>query len=170
MPRLLPALAVLALLALLAAALLRPRADAAQTGGTPLAGKPAPDFELATLDGGSLRLSSLRGRPVLVNFWASWCLPCRDEAPMLNQAARDGDGLVVLGVVYRDTPDKARAFRDEFRLGFPVLLDGDRTAVLYGLTGVPETFFISPDGRIVSRHAGPLTASALEAGLKGLKP
>lgn len=163
-------LGVLALLGLLAVGLLRPSAQGGP--GTPLAGKAAPAFTLANLDGGQVSLAGLRGRPVLINFFASWCLPCRDEAPMLRQSALEGasSGLVVLGIVYQDTPEKARAFRDEFSFGFPVLLDDPArpTAVAYGLTGVPETFFIDRSGIVRARQAGPLSASDLKDKLKGI--
>ncbi len=156
---------VLALLALLVAGLLRPRDPA----GTPLAGQPAPDFKLQTLVGGQISLSSLRGRAVVLNFWASWCLPCRDEAPLLRQAALEGAdrNYVVIGIAIEDRPEDVRKFVDEFGLGFPILLDndGERAKVRFGVTGVPETFFIDKNGKIVSRLASPLTRSTLEAEL-----
>jgi cytochrome c biogenesis protein CcmG/thiol:disulfide interchange protein DsbE len=169
--RLLGPVALLALFGLLVAGLLRPT-DSASGANTPLAGKPAPAFSLQTLDGGAVSLAQFRGRPVLINFWASWCLPCRDEAPILRAAALEHAraGLVVLGVAYNDKPQDSRAFRDEFGLGFPILMDGadGRTAVSYGLTGVPETFFVDRDGRVVARHAGPVTQSVLDEWLKAI--
>lgn len=163
MRRLLAPLLLLAFLGLLAVGLLRPRSGNA--AGTALAGQPAPNFTLQTLDGGRVSLAQFRGRPVLVNFWASWCEPCRDEAPLLRQAAVEHaeKGLVVLGVVYQDTPQNARKFRDEFALGFPVLLDEPGAiSVQYGLSGLPDTYFIDREGRIAARHPGALTAADLE--------
>ena len=162
--RLIAPVVVIALLALLTAGLLRPR-DPNGGAGTPLAGKAAPEFTLENLDGGRLSLEQFRGRPVLINFWASWCVPCRDEAPLLRQAAirHAGQGLVILGVTFNDRPVDSRRFRDEFELGFPILIDGadGRTAVNYGVTGVPETYFIDREGRVTARHAGPVNAEAL---------
>ena len=144
-----PILAAL-LVVVLAAALLRGSGDAT----APLVGRAAPDFTLRTLEGGTVRLADLRGRPVVINFWASWCVPCREEAPLLSELARQqsADGLAVLGVVFQDDTDKARAFRDEYALAFPSLIDeNSRTAIDYGVGAVPETFFIDRDG-VVKRH------------------
>ena len=157
---------VVALLGVLALGLLRPTSNPR----TALEGQPAPDFKLKLLDGGELALSSFKGRPIIVNFFASWCIPCRDEAPLLNQTAleQSGKGLVIVGVAYSDKPEDTRKFKNEFNLGFPVLMDSDdsRASVQYGIKGVPETFFISRDGVIQSYVPGPVDADKLEAGLK----
>ena len=138
-----------------------------------LEGSPAPDFTLKSLDGGKIELSSFKGRPVVVNFFASWCLPCRDEAPLLRSTALEAanKNVVILGVAYSDKEPDTRKFRDEFNLGFPVLMDSDdsRASVNYGIKGVPETFFISKDGKIAKYHPGPIDAAALEAGLKAIQ-
>ncbi len=138
-----------------------------------LVGSPAPDFTLKSLDGGKIQLSSFKGRPVVVNFFASWCLPCRDEAPLLRSTALEAanKNVVILGVAYSDKEPDTRKFRDEFNLGFPVLMDSDdsRASVNYGIKGVPETFFISKDGKIAKYHPGPIDAAALEAGLKAIQ-
>lgn len=134
------------------------------TVDSPLVGKPAPAFDLATLDGGRVALAALHGRPVIVNFWATWCLPCRDEAPLLEAAATDGaaSGLIVLGIVYQDGAANASAFMRQYGQTYPGLLDPDgRTALDYGVFGIPETYFIDGLGRIVSKQTGPLDAASL---------
>ena len=126
---------------------------------SPLPGKPAPDFALETLAGDSLRLDDLKGQVVLVNFWASWCLACRAEHPVLVEAAKRyrDQGLRIVGVVYQDTRDNARAWIAERGGDWPNVLDvGSRTAIQYGLFGVPETFFIGRDGRILYKQIGPV--------------
>jgi cytochrome c biogenesis protein CcmG, thiol:disulfide interchange protein DsbE len=163
--------ALIALLVGVGLVLLRPSDTAAIDGGengTNLAGKTAPDFELKNLQGGMVSLASLKGQPVVLNFWASWCPPCRDEAPMLNAAALkySSQKVVVLGVVYNDTAQAAREFQKEFALGFPILLDNDsgkRASVDYGLISVPETFFIDKTGVIRHRQIGPVTTEILDA-------
>ncbi len=120
-----------------------------QRGETP----PAPAFTLDRLDRpGKLSLASYRGRPVVLNFWASWCVPCKEEAPLLESVwkrHRD-EGLVVLGVDINDLRGDARRFARENRMSYPIVFDGiGETSTDYGLTGVPETFFIAPNGRLV---------------------
>ena len=113
----------------------------------------APEFTLDRLDKpGRLSMSDLRGKAVVVNFWASWCLPCRDEAPVLQQTYERyrGDGLVVLGIDFTDFKGDARAFMRRFGLTFPVVFDGKgSTGGKWGLKGVPETFFVDRSGRVV---------------------
>ncbi len=126
---------------------------------SPLLGHRAPGFALRTLDGkGAIRLSELRGHVVVVNFWASWCIGCIEEHPNLFAAwQRFGDdGVVFLGVLYQDTPANARGFLKQLGAGWPTLLDpGGRTALRYGVYGIPETFFIGRDGRIGYKQIGP---------------
>ena len=132
---------------------------------SPLVGRQAPSFKLTTLAGQTpLDLASLRGRPVVLNFWASWCLPCRDEAPLLATTANDfaADGLQVVGVVYQDGAENARSFMARYGQTYPGLLDPDgRTALDYGVFGIPETFFIDRRGMIVSKQTGPVDAGSL---------
>lgn len=113
----------------------------------------APDFTLERLDEeGDLRLSSFEGRAVVVNFWASWCIPCKEEAPLLESVWRRyrDRGLVVLGVDINDVRGEARRFARENGMSYPLVYDGPgETTTDYGLTGVPETFFVARNGRLV---------------------
>ncbi|HZB34651.1 MAG TPA: redoxin domain-containing protein [Gaiellaceae bacterium] len=114
---------------------------------------PAPGFTLDRLDRpGKLSLASYRGRPVIINFWASWCIPCKEEAPLLESVWKQyrGRGLVVLGVDINDVRGEARRFARENRMSYPLVYDGPgETTTDYGLTGVPETFFVARSGRLV---------------------
>ncbi len=140
-----------------------------------LTGKPAPDFSLPRVDGGTVRLSDLRGQVVLLNFWASWCLPCREEAPLLEaawQRTRD-QGVVFLGVNIQDTAEAAWEFLRAYRISYPNLRDErNRVAIDYGVYGIPETYFIDRAGRITSKYVGALTreilAARLEAAAQGI--
>ncbi len=127
--------------------------EALARGETPL----APAVAMPTFSGGSLSVAAYRGHPVILNFWASWCAPCREEAPLLEATWRAyrSRGLVVVGVDTQDMISPARAFMSAYRLTFPAVRDPDGTlARRYGTTGVPETFFISADGRIVGKFPG----------------
>ena len=128
----------------------------------------APDFELPVLIGGgpieegaTLRLSDLRGTPVVLNFWASWCDPCQDEAPVLERLwSRFRDrGLLVLGVDVQDLSSRAKAFDEQFGLTYPSVRDGDDSTMRdFEVTGVPETFVIDRQGRVAALRVGPVTA------------
>lgn len=119
---------------------------------------PAPALDLPRLDGGgSLSLASLRGKVVLVNYWASWCPPCRDEAPLLERWHKRmlKGGGTVLGVDVLDTSGDARAFMREHHLTYPSLRDGDgRTQGRFGVGGYPESFVIDRQGRVVALRRG----------------
>jgi cytochrome c biogenesis protein CcmG, thiol:disulfide interchange protein DsbE len=126
--------------------------------GSALLDRPAPDFELERLDGGMLRLSELRGRPVIVNFWASWCLPCREEFPLFRdvRARHAADGLEIVGIVHDDGPAAARAFATEYGAEWPMVLDPDDVAWrAYGGQLLPITFFIDRAGIVRAVSFGP---------------
>ena len=134
-------------------------------------GRAAPDFQLESLDGTTVTLADLRGRPILLNFWASWCLPCRDEAPLLQETADRyrPTGLQVLGIVYQDDVEQARRFMADFALTYPGLVDPDgRTSIDYGVRVIPETFLIDRAGTIAWVFIGPLKAPALRAAIEAL--
>ena len=131
-------------------------------------GDRAPDFALADLNGEPVRLADYVGRPVIVNFWASWCLPCVEEFPLLAAALDDHAdiGLAVIGIVYRDRSEAARAFAERIGADWTLAMDpGEAVARAYGVYGPPESWLIGPDGRVVSRQIGPYSAEELEAQL-----
>jgi cytochrome c biogenesis protein CcmG/thiol:disulfide interchange protein DsbE len=141
---------------------------------SPLVGRAAPDFALRMLDGkGALRLADLRGQVVIVNFWASWCAECRVEHPALAaawQRFRDA-GVVLVGIDFQDTQADALAYLAGSGATWPAVEDpGSRTALAYGVYGIPETFFIGPDGRIVARHTGPVSYDQIVAEVSVLLP
>ncbi len=123
----------------------------------------APDFTLETFDGEAVSLEDLEGKSVVINFWSSWCPPCRDEAPMLNQfheATQDLDDVVLIGVAVWDRPEDSLDFMRQYNLSFTNLSD-QRGSVLidYGVYGVPETYFIGPDGTLNGKFRGPLESA-----------
>ncbi len=136
---------------------------------SPLIRKPAPPFTLAPVGGGApVSLASLRGRPVVINFWATWCVPCYQEHPVLAQTARAlGPQVQFLGIVYDDEEARVKAFLAEKGSAYPSLMDaGGKTAIAYGVYGVPETYFVDPQGTIVAKYVGPLGADTLAERLR----
>jgi cytochrome c biogenesis protein CcmG/thiol:disulfide interchange protein DsbE len=136
---------------------------------SPLVGRPAPAFALRPVGGGEpVTLSALRGQPVVVNFWATWCVPCLEEHALLASAARGLEGQArFLGVVYEDDPAQVLRFLARHDSAYPSLLDPDsRTAIAYGVFGVPETYFIDAEGRIAAKHVGPLEPGPLATKLR----
>ncbi|MGH2635132.1 MAG: TlpA family protein disulfide reductase [Actinomycetota bacterium] len=139
-----------------------------------LVGKRAPTFTLPRLGaGGEIDLASLRGQVVVVNFWASWCLACREEHPDLLAAWERyrERGVVLVGVDFEDTEAAALAYAKEMGGDWPLVTDPDsRTAIAYGVFGVPETFVIGPDGTITAKKVGAVTygwlTRAIEAALR----
>lgn len=138
----------------------------------PQVGSSAPDFTLRLFDGyynefadGQVTLSDLRGRVVVINFWASWCVECRVEARELEEAWQDyrDEGVVFIGVDYDDTEVKAREYLKEFAITYPNGLDGRGhiTDNRYHITGVPETFVVDPSGQIASVKIGPYQSGEL---------
>jgi peroxiredoxin len=128
-------------------------------------GTPAPALRLPGLDGGRVDLAALRGRPVVVNFWATWCEPCVREFPLLRAAAaaHRADRLAVVGVLSGDRPAAARAFVRRLDATWPVGLDPDTTtAAAWGAVGLPHTWFIHPDGTLASHQLGELTQAGLD--------
>jgi len=134
---------------------------------SPLVGRPAPPFNLKALDGGTFDIAKLRGKPVVVNFWATWCVPCYQEHPVLVENARIiGPDVQFLGVVFNDSEDKINAFLRQRGSAYPTLLDEQgKTAIEYGVGGVPETFFIDRKGVIVAKFVGPMTTEILQSNL-----
>jgi len=132
----------------------------------PAVGDPAPAFSLVSIDGETLTSESLAGRPYLLNFWSSWCLPsCADEQPVLLEAQRRyADRVTIVGVIYRDTPDAARGFLATYGDGgWAQLTDpGDRLATAWGVTGPPESYLVGADGVVVARRIGPLTVAEID--------
>jgi cytochrome c biogenesis protein CcmG, thiol:disulfide interchange protein DsbE len=116
---------------------------------------------------GRLELAELRGRPVVVNFWASWCIPCRDEAPILNASSRAHAGKVIfLGINVQDLREDALAFSREFETPYVSVRDrGNGSYDDYGLTGVPETYYLDGAGRIVAHSPGAISRASLEQGI-----
>ncbi len=131
---------------------------------SPLVGQPAPTFTLADLDGTVHRLADSRGRPVVINFWATWCQPCVVEHPVLVAGARHYSGRVdFIGIVYQDQPDLIRQFIAERGSWGPALIDpGSEVAIAYGVYGAPETFFLDSEGTIVEKSTGLVTPQVLE--------
>lgn len=130
-------------------------------------GDPAPDKALPVLDGGrgTGKIADYRGEWVLVNLWASWCDPCRDEAPELERWWREhrDEGVTVLGINVQDNSEDALAFLDEFETTYPQLRSvGDERSEAFGSTGVPENFLVNPKGRLALIVRGPVDETYLE--------
>jgi len=140
-----------------------------------LLGSPAPEFELSRAEGGSVRLADYRGQVVLLNFWATWCLPCRSEMPLIQQTYDDlsGQGFVALGVDFDEPAAAVTSFAEELGLDFPLLLDpGGEVQRLYRVIGYPTSVILDREGRISAYHIGILAKSQLDDYLKqaGLTP
>lgn len=134
----------------------------------PVQGALAPDFKLATLDGGTVQLSELRGRPVMINLWATWCGPCRIEMPHIQDRFErfEKQGFVVLAVDFDEPLGVVADFRDELGLTFPILLDpGAKVQSLYRNRSYPSSFFVDENGIIQVHHIGVMTEGQLDENL-----
>jgi cytochrome c biogenesis protein CcmG/thiol:disulfide interchange protein DsbE len=145
---------------------------------------PAPGFTLSALSQGSgpgaawdkaatdgkVSLSELRGTPLVLNFWASWCAPCRDEAKVLEKAYKQQEGALFVGLDAQDAREDARDFISQFGLTFPHVRDpGNDTQRAWGVTGLPETYFIAADGRVVGHVIGTVDETQLADGIAAAK-
>lgn len=133
--------------------------------------RPAPDFSLPQLNGQALQLSSFRGKVVLLDFWATWCDPCREETPHLVELQQKyGDrGLQIIGISMDDGPEPVRGFYQQFHMNYPVVMGTAKTGELYGgVLGLPIAFFIGRDGKIYSKKIGAQSATALERDIEKL--
>lgn len=133
--------------------------------------RPAPDFTLTLLDGSPLRLSSLRGKVVMVDFWSSWCPPCIAEAPTLRQVYLEyaPRGVEFVGVAIWDTEEAVRRFVRDSGTPYPVGLDEKgRLAIEYGVAGIPEKFFLDPQGVLRRKFIGAISADELRGVLDSL--
>ncbi|MFQ5851216.1 MAG: TlpA family protein disulfide reductase [Candidatus Binatia bacterium] len=135
---------------------------------SPLIGRPAPPFTVTLFDGRKLSLDDLRGKVVFLNFWSSWCPPCRAEARDLEAAWQrfKDEEIVFLGINIQDNEEDALSFLKEFGVTYPNGRDGlGKVSIEYGVWGIPETFFIDPQGRITYKHVGALGSAIIGAKL-----
>jgi cytochrome c biogenesis protein CcmG/thiol:disulfide interchange protein DsbE len=124
---------------------------------------PAPTFALRSLDGESVSLDSLRGRPVVVNFWGGWCEQCRLQLPLLAEMHRRHPDVVIVGILFREDPEIGRAAAAKGDATWPTLLDPDeRVATAYGVDSAPATFFIGAAGTIAGHLVGPVSIGILD--------
>ncbi len=135
-------------------------------------GKPAPAFALQTMDGSPVSLEQYKGKVIVLNFWSSWCIPCKEENPALTDMWERyrGTDVVLLGIVFQDSADAARAYTARLGNTWPSALDDSgRVALSYGVFGPPETYFIGADGIIAGRHIGPIDGPTLLKGIETLR-
>ena len=138
---------------------------ASATARAQVAAMPAPDFTLPTLDGEDITLSDLRGRAVLINFWATWCPPCRLEMPAMQRVYEryKEEGFVVLAVNFREGQEQVKPFVEELGLTFPVLLDEKgNVASQYRVIGLPSSYFVDKEGRIQTVQVGAMSEAFME--------
>ena len=142
-----------------------------RSGSAGLLHREAPEFALPLLDGGQLRLSSYRGKVVLLDFWATWCVPCREETPHFVELQRKyGDrGLQIIGISMDDSPDPVRPFVQQFQVNYPVVMGTADVGSAYGgVLGLPIAFLIDREGRIQAKHMGATDASVFEKDVASL--
>jgi len=159
-------------LALLASQVLTPAQNQSNAALSPLLGHPAPDFTLAMLSthpAPAMHLASLKGKPVMLNFWASWCDVCKAEAPLLQNTWQrvQSQGVVFVGIDIQDTRSDGLIFLQTYGITYPNVVDADGSvSINYGVTGVPETFFLNRQGVIVKKVIGELTEQTLQSNLQ----
>ena len=162
---------VSAALGVLALVLANAGPDPAPSSST-AGGDRAPAFRLSDVrdESATISLDDFRGRPLVLNFWASWCVPCRKEMPALEEASGEVQGRVAfVGLNHQDSRGAALKFLEETGVSFPAAYDPEgRTATAYGLFGMPTTIFISPDGRILERHRGEISEAELKRKIERL--
>ena len=160
------------LLALLLTQLLTPTS---KSSADPLIGHPAPEFSLAMLRSSSstnnLSLSNFKGKAVVLNFWASWCAPCTEEVPLLEntwkQMQAQGKDVVFLGIDFQETNSAASNFMQQYGITYPAVLDtSGAVANKYGITSLPDTIFIDKNGTVISKESREITAQILSSNLK----
>lgn len=129
----------------------------------PAVGQKAPFFSLKDLDGKVVRLDAFSGKVVVVNFWATWCIPCREEMPLLQQfAVENGQDAVVVGIDLDEPRNLVASYIENYEIGFPIMLDdGSKVADRYLIHGFPTTIFIDPEGKIAAIHLGKLSQANL---------
>jgi cytochrome c biogenesis protein CcmG/thiol:disulfide interchange protein DsbE len=135
---------------------------------SPLVGKPAPTFALREVGTGrTVDLNQLKGKPVVLNFWATWCGPCWEEHPILVANAKMLPNVQFLGVVFQDSEEKILGFLQQRGSSYPTVVDDKgKTAIAYGVGGVPESFFLDANGVIVAKYSGPMSSDILQENLR----
>jgi cytochrome c biogenesis protein CcmG/thiol:disulfide interchange protein DsbE len=137
-------------------------------------GKPAPAFTIASLSGPErISIDAYKGKVVVLNFWSSWCVPCKEENPALADVWERyrGTDVVLLGILFQDSADAGREYTARLGNTWPSAIDENgQVALTYGVFGPPETYFIGPDGVIAGRHIGPIDAKTLITGIEKLRP
>ncbi|MBI4664894.1 MAG: TlpA family protein disulfide reductase [Nitrospinae bacterium] len=141
-------------------------------GAEIVAGKQAPNFNLQTQNGAAISLDSLKGKITVLNFWATWCPPCTAEMPALERSfnKHKDNGVAFVGVNYQQDRQTVAKFAQNAKITFPLALDEDgKVADAYGLAGIPVTFFIDKNGKVVAYHTGPITEEQLDGWVTRLK-
>jgi thiol-disulfide isomerase/thioredoxin len=168
------AVVILAVTGMLVAGKYLARSGGADGAVGTVRGAQAPDFSLPAVDGRTLHLADLRGKAVLVNFWATWCGPCKIEMPWFVELQKQygPQGLEILGVALDDSGKEAiTKFTQEMGVNYPILLGTDKVGDAYGVQGLPTTYYVGRDGRIVGRTFGLVSHSEIEKNIKAaLKP